>query len=103
MPEDVIGRRAKIINILFHPGLKKRSNKHSFHSPGLGNITWREAVSGAPPMSTVLAQDRFFSDSLSFTLDNQDPQSYHDDVKGRGPQDSTPALAADLMNQTGER
>ena len=30
-------------------------------------------------MSTVLAQDRFFSDSLSFTLGIQDPQSHHED------------------------
>ena len=66
-------------------------------------MSCQEAVLRVPPMSTVLAQDRFFSDSLSFTLDNQDPQSHHDDVAGRGPQDSTPALAADLMNRTGER
>ena len=31
-------------------------------------------------VSTVLAQDRFFSDFWSFTLDKQDPQSHHDDV-----------------------
>ena len=35
-------------------------------------------------LSTVLAQDRFFSVSLSFTLDRQDPQSHHDDVVGYG-------------------
>ena len=38
-------------------------------------------------LSTVLAQDRFFRVSLSFTLDKQDPQSHHDDVIVRGPQD----------------
>ena len=41
---------------------------------------------GSP--STVLAQDRFFSDFLSFTLDKQDPQSHHDDVAVCGLQDS---------------
>ena len=35
-------------------------------------------------LSTVLAQDHFFSVSLSFTLDRQDPQSHHDDVFGYG-------------------
>ena len=30
-------------------------------------------------MSTVLAQDRFFSDLLSFTLGIQDPRSHHED------------------------
>ena len=34
-------------------------------------------------LSTVLAQDRFFSDSLSFTLGIQDPQSHHDDEDSR--------------------
>jgi hypothetical protein len=52
-------------------------------------------------LSTVLAQDRFFSDSLSFALDKQDPQSHHDDVIGCGPHDSTPAHAADLMKGGG--
>ena len=33
-------------------------------------------------VSTVLAQDRFFSDFWSSTFDKQDPQSHHDDVVG---------------------
>ena len=44
-------------------------------------------------MSTVLAQDRFFSDSLSFTLGIQDPQSHHDDEDYRRTQESLPALS----------
>ena len=33
-------------------------------------------------VSTVLAQDRFFSDFWSYTFDKQDPQSQNDDVVG---------------------
>jgi hypothetical protein len=40
----------------------------------------REEVVQLPVLlSTVLAQDRFFSDSLSFTFGNQDPQNHHED------------------------
>ena len=38
-------------------------------------------------VSTVLAQDRFFSDFWSLTFDKQDPQSHHDDVFGCCSQD----------------
>jgi len=47
-------------------------------------------------LSTVLAQDRFFSDSLSFTLGIQDPQSRHDDEDYRQTQESLPALSCRL-------
>ena len=47
---------------------------------------------GASALSTVLAQDRFFSDFLSFTFDKQDPQSHHDDVAVCGPKDAPQLL-----------
>ena len=55
------------------------------HSPGEGRRSCICINLGVELVSTVLAQDRFFSVSLSFTLDKQDPQSHHDDVIGRGP------------------
>ena len=51
--------------------------------------------------STVLAQDRFFSVSLSFTLDKQDPQSHHDDVIDRGPQDFHSSFRCRFDDQKG--
>ena len=55
------------------------------NSPGFCKSLRHGEIFGATSLSTVLAQDRFFSDSLSFTLDNQDPQSHHDDVVGCCP------------------
>lgn len=52
-------------------------------------------------LSTVLAQDRFFSVSLSFTLDKQDPQSHHDDVIDRGPQDFHSSFCCRFDDQRG--
>ena len=52
-------------------------------------------------LSTVLAQDRFFSVSLSFTLDKQDPQSHHDDVIARGPQDLHSSLCCRFDDHRG--
>ena len=40
---------------------------------------WGQSLRQAVVLSTVLAQDRFFSDSLSFTFGNQDPQNHHED------------------------
>ena len=70
------------------------------NSPCYTKTKWSAPIPASFSLSTVLAQDRFFSDSLSFTLDIQDPQSHHDDVVvACGPQDSIPAFAADLMRK----
>ena len=76
-------------------------NAHCY-SIGHGGTVCHGVIWAGLGLSTVLAQDRFFSDSLSFTLDKQDPQSHHDDVSDYWPLDSAPARAADLMNIQGE-
>jgi len=72
------------VTLLTHAPLPARSIGPA-NSPGFCKSLRHGEILAATSLSTVLAQDRFFSDSLSFTLDNQDPQSHHDDVVGCCP------------------
>ena len=71
------------------------------HSPALRHLCHPCLSNWVKELSTVLAQDRFFSVSLSFTLDKQDPQSHHDDVIDRGPQDFHSSLCCRFDDQKG--